>query len=112
VNDKWGHLVGDEVLAKTAGIFQAMVRKHDWIGRWGGEEFLMILPGTCDAELLAERVRGEIASSKYSHGAASFHITVSIGIACADHTATVDEILKKADQALYRAKKTKNTVKT
>jgi diguanylate cyclase (GGDEF)-like protein len=110
VNDRWGHSVGDEVLAKTAGIFQAMIRKHDWIGRWGGEEFLMILPGACDAELLGERVRSEIARSEYSHGAASFHITISIGVTCAHPTSTVDEILKEADSALYRAKKTKNTV--
>jgi len=110
VNDRWGHVVGDEVLAKTAGIFQSMTRKHDWVGRWGGEEFLMILSGSCNAELLAERVRSEIANAKYSHGAASFHITVSIGVACARPTSTVDEILKEADGALYRAKKTKNTV--
>ncbi len=110
VNDRWGHSVGDEVLAKTAGIFQSMIRKHDWIGRWGGEEFLMILPGPCDAELLGERVRSEIARSEYSHGAASFHITISIGVTCAHPTSTVDGILKDADGALYRAKLTKNTV--
>jgi len=62
------------------------------------------------AEILAERVRHEIANSEYSHGATSFHITVSIGVACADQTSTVDEILKKADDALYRAKLTKNAV--
>lgn len=110
VNDGWGHSVGDHALLKTAGIFQSILRKHDWVGRWGGEEFLIILPGPCDAEILAERVRREIANSEYSHGAASFHITVSVGVACADQTSSVDEILKKADDALYRAKLTKNTV--
>ena len=110
VNDRWGHAVGDHALVKTAGIFQSMIRKEDWVGRWGGEEFLIILPGLCNAEILAERVRHEIANSEYSHGATSFHITVSIGVACADRTSTVDEILKRADDALYRAKLTKNAV--
>jgi diguanylate cyclase (GGDEF)-like protein len=112
VNDRWGHSVGDDVLVKTAGIFQSIVRKQDWVGRWGGEEFLMILPGSpdCDAESLAERVRSEIASSEYSYGVESFGITVSIGVACAKPSDQIDEILKKADQALYRAKLTKNAV--
>ncbi len=82
VNDRWGHLVGDFVLVKTASIFQSMIRKQDLVGRWGGEEFLIILPGSCDAGVLAERVRSEITNSKYSHGAASFSITVSMGVAC------------------------------
>lgn len=112
VNDRWGHAVGDYVLVKTAGIFQSIIRKHDWVGRWGGEEFLIILPGPCDAGLLAERVRSEIADSEYSHGAASFGITVSIGVACAQHSDQIDEILKNADRALYTAKLTKNTVST
>ena len=112
VNDQWGHAVGDYALVKTAGIFQSMIRKQDWVGRWGGEEFLIIVPGSprCDAEPLVERVRAEIANSEYSPSGASFGITVSIGVACADHTSTVDEILKKADDALYRAKLTKNSV--
>ena len=112
VNDRWGHSVGDHALVKTASIFQSMIRKQDWVGRWGGEEFLMIVPGSphCDAEPLAERIRSEIANSEYSNSGASFGITISIGVACADRTSTADEILKKADDALYRAKVTKNTV--
>jgi diguanylate cyclase (GGDEF)-like protein len=113
VNDRWGHAVGDYALVKTAGIFQSMIRKEDWVGRWGGEEFLMISPGSpyCDGGSLAERVRSEIAAAEYSHAGASFGITVSIGVACANQTSTVDEILKEADDALYRAKLTKNTVR-
>ena len=110
VNDRWGHAVGDYVLVRTAGIFQSMIRKHDWAGRWGGEEFLIILPGPCHAETLAERVRQAIAKSEYRHGAASFGITVSIGVACSTSYDQIDEIIKSADQALYTAKLTKNTV--
>jgi len=110
VNDRWGHAVGDEVLVKTAHLFQSMIRKQDLVGRWGGEEFLIIMPGPCDAGALAERVRSEVARAEYRHGSVPFHITVSIGIACANPSASGDEILKQADDALYRAKKTKNTV--
>jgi diguanylate cyclase (GGDEF)-like protein len=110
VNDRWGHAVGDDVLVKTAHLFQSMIRKQDLVGRWGGEEFLIIMPGPCDAGALAERVRSEVARAEYRHGSVPFHITVSIGIACANPSATGDEILKQADGALYRAKKTKNTV--
>ena len=112
VNDRWGHSVGDEVLVKTASIFQSMIRKQDLVGRWGGEEFLIIVPGSCEAGILAERVRCEIANSEYSHGAVSFGITVSIGITCANESDQIDQILKNADKALYRAKLTKNTVST
>jgi diguanylate cyclase (GGDEF)-like protein len=110
VNDRWGHATGDAVLAKTASQFQAMIRKQDLVGRWGGEEFLIIVPGPCDAVVLAERICSEIASTEYRHGMVSFHITISIGIACANQSSIEDEILKKADNALYKAKRTKNTV--
>jgi diguanylate cyclase (GGDEF)-like protein len=110
VNDRWGHAMGDEVLVKTASIFHAMIRKQDLVGRWGGEEFLIIVPGSCDARALAERLRFEIANTKHSYGTASFGITVSIGVACAGPSDQIDQILKNADQALYRSKQTKNTV--
>lgn len=111
VNDRWGHAVGDEVLARTASLFQSMIRKQDLVGRWGGEEFLFIVPGPCETEVLAERIRSEIARAEYNQENATFHITVSIGIACAGSTSLADEILKKADDALYHAKATKNTVR-
>jgi diguanylate cyclase (GGDEF)-like protein len=110
INDRWGHAVGDGVLVKTASIFQGMIRKQDLVGRWGGEEFLIIVPGPCDAKALAERVRWQIAEAKFSSGAISFGITVSIGVACAKSTDQIDEILKAADDALYRSKQTKNAV--
>jgi diguanylate cyclase (GGDEF)-like protein len=110
VNDRWGHAVGDEVLARTASLFQSMIRKQDLVGRWGGEEFLIIVPGPCEAHLLAERVRSEIAAADYNQGAHTFHITVSIGIACGNAGSVEDEILKEADGALYKAKLTKNAV--
>ena len=110
VNDRWGHAVGDDVLSKTAGIFHSMIRKQDLVGRWGGEEFLIIVPGPCDSHALGERIRREIANANFSHGNASFGITVSIGVACAKSTDEIDQILRNADQALYQSKQTKNRV--
>ena len=110
VNDRWGHAVGDEVLVRTASIFQSMIRKQDLVGRWGGEEFLVIVPGPCDASMLAERLRHEIANATYGHGVTLFGLTVSIGVACAKSSEPIDQILKNADKALYQSKQTKNTV--
>jgi diguanylate cyclase (GGDEF)-like protein len=85
-----------------------MLRKQDWVGRWGGEEFLVIVPGPCEGGVLAERIRWEVERSEYRQAGQAFHITVSIGVACANQTNTIDETLKKADHALYQAKNTKN----
>jgi diguanylate cyclase (GGDEF)-like protein len=112
VNDRWGHAAGDAALIQIASLFQAMIRKQDLVGRWGGEEFLIIVPGACNTDVFAERIRAEIAKTEYHYGTHSFQITISIGIACADQTSLGDEVLKRADDALYRAKLTKNTVKT
>lgn len=110
VNDRFGHSIGDHVLVGTAETFQSMIRKQDWVGRWGGEEFLMILPGHIDVEALAERVRSETANAMYSHGEEVFGITISIGITSVHRPEPMDQILKNADKALYRAKVTKNAV--
>ncbi|MGE5374225.1 MAG: GGDEF domain-containing protein [Bacteroidota bacterium] len=110
VNDRWGHITGDEVLVKIAGIFQSMIRRQDWVGRWGGEEFLMIVPGPTDVQVLAERVRIEVASATFAHAGESFGITVSIGVASVSHAEPIDQVLHDADMALYQAKQTRNTV--
>ena len=110
VNDRWGHAIGDDVLVKTAHIFQSMIRKQDLVGRWGGEEFLMIVPGPCDARVLAERVRSAIANATYNHRTAAFGITISIGVVCAKPSDEIDQILRRADEALYQSKRIKNTV--
>lgn len=110
INDRWGHAAGDEVLVHTAALFQSLIRKQDWVGRWGGEEFLVILSGDCDAAALAERLRSELAAFEFTHGGASFGITVSIGIACGRPAEPLDQVLRDADRAMYQAKRTKNAV--
>jgi len=114
INDNYGHALGDFVLIKTADMFQAALRKQDLVSRWGGEEFLIILPNTSiqNAQLLAERLRTEISNAEFEQTNTSLKITISVGIAHSSHAPTMDAIIKKADDALYVAKATKNAVIT
>lgn len=106
VNDTHGHDVGDLVLQKLAAVLRGESRPSDLLCRNGGEEFLVVLPGTSSeaAAAIAERLRAQIEAAEMPHGGA---ITVSLGVSHwpTEHRA-VDEVLKRADQALYQAKKT------
>lgn len=105
INDTHGHLVGDKVIADFAAHATQLLRTHDVLGRYGGEEFVVLLPQT-DIEMgraVAERIRARIAKSS-ANGIP--HYTVSIGIAAlgADHPDMV-ALLDAADKAMYRAKR-------
>lgn len=108
INDTHGHDGGDRVLRALADTARRLLRKADFVGRLGGEEFAFCLPETDQpqAEAVAERFRREVASLAVpmdTGGVARF--TVSLGIACLDTPdETLDTLLKRADQALYRAK--------
>ncbi len=103
INDNYGHIAGDEVLMSFAGILLQHCRELDVPGRWGGEEFLIICPHTdfSGARQLAERIRAAVASYEFSHGK---QLTVSLGVACFIRDDDASTILKRADDALYRAK--------
>jgi diguanylate cyclase (GGDEF)-like protein len=105
INDTCGHLVGDKVIADFATHATRLLRVQDVIGRYGGEEFVVLLPHTgIDAGLaIAERIRSRIAESNVKDVP---HYTVSIGIACLgmDHPDMVS-LLDAADKAMYRAKR-------
>ncbi len=108
INDTWGHVAGDEVLIHFAKIVSALVRKTDCIGRFGGEEFVILLPETNEegALVFAEKIRRHIADTSVVFKDTTIRYTVSIGIAsCSDRTSeNADSILQKSDQALYKAK--------
>ncbi|UCE80042.1 MAG: diguanylate cyclase [Nitrospiraceae bacterium] len=109
INDTYGHLIGDDVLRETARLLQESIRTYDVIGRYGGEEFLIIFPDTGPEEtrLFAERIRAVIKESKaikslLTHGNA---VSVSLGTTCIrESDRHIDELLKRADDCLYQAK--------
>lgn len=106
VNDEHGHLVGDDALVATAHALTEVSRPGDVVGRFGGEEFAVLLPGlsTSEASVVAERLRRAIADVRIS-GDSGPRITASVGIATLDeHGNDVDELLGAADRALYAAK--------
>ncbi|MFZ2023129.1 MAG: GGDEF domain-containing protein [Terracidiphilus sp.] len=108
VNDAYGHLAGDMVLQQTSRRLQAALRSYDSLGRFGGEEFLVVVPGAEAKELceLAERLRFAIESLPMKAGQNTTHITVSVGAAVVPAgKKSVSEIVAVADCALYKAKK-------
>lgn len=108
VNDTYGHLQGDVVLQKVALNMQKELRSYDIAARYGGEEFVAVLPDATQKEAIfvADRIRQSIQGIKFSGALSPLSITVSLGVATfpAQNCTTVDEFLKCADDALYRAK--------
>ena len=109
VNDEYGHLCGDCVLVRTAEILEKNLRPYDVIGRYGGEEFCVILPRTTievAAEVM-ERIRRVVDEHEFSNKDAVLHRTVSIGLASADRSDRYgsDDLIRMADEALYEAKR-------
>ena len=108
VNDRYGHLAGDIVLREAAQRFQECSRPYDAVGRYGGEEFLFVIPG-CDTEegaALAERVREEIAAEPVDTSGGMISMTISLGVASTQGIGKANEqtLIQAADEALYRAK--------
>jgi diguanylate cyclase (GGDEF)-like protein len=109
VNDTYGHQTGDAVLKKMGEIFNSALRPYDAVGRYGGEEFLMVVPN-CDsakANEISERIRVRIMEESFQSKiqAQNFHVTCSFGVAIANDTRwNMDSILASADRALYAAK--------
>lgn len=108
INDIYGHSVGDEVLKLVANNLQNNVRDEDMVGRFGGEEFIIILSNTSrqQTEDIAERCRTELMKLRLSdRSTEKLVITASFGVACfKPGQTTIDTILKEADEALYQAK--------
>jgi diguanylate cyclase (GGDEF)-like protein len=106
VNDKYGHLVGDEVLRSIGQTLASMLRDYDVGGRYGGEEFAVVLVEMTPADMvkLAERIRATIEQLDSHGNATSIHVTISIGVAVLRDDDTTETLLQRADIALYQAK--------
>jgi diguanylate cyclase (GGDEF)-like protein len=109
INDTYGHLTGDAVLRKIAEKLRSSLRSYEIVGRYGGEEFLLVLPG-CDLRVageIAERIRKKIAADAIDTPAGHIVVTISLGVAVSspERQSTAPFLVNAADLALYRAKK-------
>lgn len=106
-NDEHGHDAGDFVLTSAAEILKNSSREQDTIGRWGGEEFVAILPetGLDGAALVAEKLRTNIEANLFRYNNKEFKVTVSLGVShYSESIGEIDKCIKKADERLYKAK--------
>ncbi len=103
INDTYGHLVGDEVLRRLAELLRNNIRKSDYVGRWGGEEFLIVCTDTelDSCALLAEKLREQIASSDFETAGT---VTISLGVAGYRVGEDRVSLIRRVDTALYKAK--------
>jgi diguanylate cyclase (GGDEF)-like protein len=108
INDERGHDAGDIVLERTARVLRRAVRTEDTVGRFGGEEFVIMCPGCSveDARIVAERVRSNLATEQFSMGGEEWHVTASFGVAAALASTALEwsDVVRTADEALYQAK--------
>lgn len=107
INDSWGHLAGDQILKEVAERLEGSVRPYDITGRYGGEEFAVLLPSTTfEAGLaIAERIRERIQGGSFTVAGTEVSLTVSLGLACTIATdRSLTDLLRRADEGLYLAK--------
>lgn len=105
INDEYGHEAGDFILVKVAKLFRASIRKQDIVARWGGEEFLFLLPETNlnEAYLIAEKLRILLSNNHFFYNDKLLKVTVSIGAEALEDK-NIDQAINTADKLLYQAK--------
>ncbi len=115
INDRFGHVVGSQALSEMGQVFRKILRETDIVGRYGGDEFVIVLPETPlnGAMVIAERIRQKVENYEFVAQNITIRLTVSLGVAnCPKHTLTAEGLIKKADAAMYRAKElSKNTIR-
>jgi two-component system chemotaxis family response regulator WspR len=106
INDRYGHLAGDEVIREVSRRMRSAVRGSDIVGRYGGEEFVVLAPdcGIKDALEVAQRFRSSVSGTPVSIPDGVIAVTISVGVAAARHVTDVGALVQAADEALYRAK--------
>lgn len=107
VNDRHGHAVGDAVLREAVGRMRQAIRDTDTLGRYGGDEFLLVLEGVDppEAHEIVERLRARVASDPFEVEGQLLPVTVSAGLVALEDDADADALVRRADEALYRAKR-------
>jgi diguanylate cyclase len=107
INDTYGHLIGDRVLRKVSSCIRETVRSYDLVARYGGEEFVVLVSDSGDdtALRLAERIRAYVEANPYRHGEHTVAATFSIGVASNRGLDSFEDLLRRADEAMYRAKR-------
>jgi len=110
INDTYGHLIGDEILIKLAEQMRQCTRRYDTIGRYGGEEFVIVLPQCAESEVqsVAERIRQTVCKLPYETKEGPVPVSVSLGatwIKPSEQECTEEDLIRVADQALYDAKR-------
>lgn len=106
INDNYGHSVGDEMLKMTAKTIMKNIREDDFIGRWGGEEFVAVISHSDRKNLLiiAEKLRGLVASLDVASGGIKVKCTISIGATIAKKEDDMDSLMRRADNIMYESK--------
>jgi len=107
INDTYGHLAGDKALAEMSKIIFSLIRESDYFGRYGGEEFILILPETkiTGAIRLAQRIKDTIQNHRFSFHKHTIKFTVSIGVTSVGLNDSYESLISRVDEALYEAKK-------
>jgi len=107
INDTYGHQAGDMVLTNIAQLLKESTRKQDIVGRWGGEEFILMYPKTNlqGALIVTEKIRKSIDDAEFEYDGKKIHATITFGVATYDKKMDIDECIKIADEALYKGKK-------
>jgi len=108
INDTYGHLIGDKVIIEVASRLKKKIRSYDKIGRYGGDELLLVLPGLGrkDAKNIAERLRESVCTKKIQTEAGTLNTTISLGVSISDNSSSpsTKKIIEESDLALYIAK--------
>jgi diguanylate cyclase (GGDEF)-like protein len=106
-NDRYGHACGDRVLVHVADVLRGVIREQDCVARWGGEEFMFLLPDTdmAGALIAAEKIRARVAELPVVFEQATLSVQLTLGVAVYDGQAAVDRCIASADRALYRGKR-------
>ncbi|MGB9005120.1 MAG: GGDEF domain-containing protein, partial [Candidatus Aminicenantales bacterium] len=106
-NDTYGHNCGDDILKTLASLLRSMIRGQDTVGRWGGDEFLILLPetGLSGGEAVAHKVQARVRRAAFPWKEKNLRVQLSLGVSVYKKGMEFDDCLKNADQAMFRRKR-------